>query len=969
MYEHKQFDVVPRTFARPLTFPIRILVSQPPGPPIFNPFAMMQAVFGRFVERGRLVFQPQVYAADMAESELLRQYQLTPETSQTDELFVRYLSPGGLRRYDITHLAGRAARVSDGLASDLLLRTLATSSNTRLLIMQVAEEDRLQAIAFAESVVRDRGPAVLVVSGRPERSVDVYLNRVYQEVVHNRPLTEAAQTRKGEDSLSVYLFLGRGGESLLQFAHLAAVMQRRFESANETESRLKSIDDQVTLELRFLGEGSRQRLLPNHQRIQGQMQEYRQNLARTLTPILDFRQESRGALPLAEAMEGLTTLERGSEGLLSAVDSLRERIYSGATSAPRVLNAGFSGITGKMASPTDILLPQTDYDLLVDIGPRWDKLNSIVVGNQAFPEFALPPTKGGSEGHQIRVVAVSDDFSPGIVSVSLFLPAGHGRSVPMLADSQSKVAGPVKLRLQTPALNDDPSREVRLRLSLYYETNLLQSGVLSAWVGNAPIKGGEQKLEVDYVLSGTFQQLASEFKDRTVTWPGRGATSKGVTLNLTLNDDGAAGHRITVVAANVPSAAVIPYDSLGGTEFTNEARDALLALFFEKDASGAVDQVAGLAADFGKSLPQFKRDLWALARLGRRALLAAFSQARVENAADTIPLAYLRELESTIQDSSLIQISRTGPAQYVFPWALLYSHNLLGDSSAWRYCEVIDDQWKDGRRSGSPLGRCPYHIKPGDHENVICPMGFWGLRHVIEQPLSLIVKGSGYGAADSKGMIKAGTVIQVALAKTADATMAQAIDAHISELAQSKLIRFVPPTGATNTADAIAVFETPEMVYILCHGKFDKDEKQPYLGIGINDQSHDHRIYPTTLSEWFLKEDRPNLSAWVTKRPLVLVNGCHTCDLLPGQMLNLVTALNGVGAGGVIGTEISVQLPLAAEIAKSLFRYLTLGVNTGMGVGEAIHRTRWDLLNRGNLLGLAYTAYCRADLHFELQSV
>jgi hypothetical protein len=36
----------------------------------------------------------------------------------------------------------------------------------------------------------------------------------------------------------------------------------------------------------------------------------------------------------------------------------------------------------------------------------------------------------------------------------------------------------------------------------------------------------------------------------------------------------------------------------------------------------------------------------------------------------------------------------------------------------------------------------------------------------------------------------------------------------------------------------------------------------------------------------------------------------------------------------------------------------------GCTVGEALHETRWELLSRGNLMGLAYTPYCPANLVF-----
>jgi len=60
----------------------------------------------------------------------------------------------------------------------------------------------------------------------------------------------------------------------------------------------------------------------------------------------------------------------------------------------------------------------------------------------------------------------------------------------------------------------------------------------------------------------------------------------------------------------------------------------------------------------------------------------------------------------------------------------------------------------------------------------------------------------------------------------------------------------------------------------------------------------------------------------------------------------------------VIGTEVSVILPVAVEVAESLFRRLS-----STPIGEAVRAVRWELANKGNSPALAYTAYSLADLH------
>jgi hypothetical protein len=68
----------------------------------------------------------------------------------------------------------------------------------------------------------------------------------------------------------------------------------------------------------------------------------------------------------------------------------------------------------------------------------------------------------------------------------------------------------------------------------------------------------------------------------------------------------------------------------------------------------------------------------------------------------------------------------------------------------------------------------------------------------------------------------------------------------------------------------------------------------------------------------------------------------------------------------VVGTEVSVQLPVAVEFAEQLLRRFTQRTLDGdqerMPLGEAMREARWHLANKGNLLGLAYTFYSLASL-------
>jgi hypothetical protein len=100
---------------------------------------------------------------------------------------------------------------------------------------------------------------------------------------------------------------------------------------------------------------------------------------------------------------------------------------------------------------------------------------------------------------------------------------------------------------------------------------------------------------------------------------------------------------------------------------------------------------------------------------------------------------------------------------------------------------------------------------------------------------------------------------------------------------------------------------------------------------------------------------------WIDRHPLVFINGCHTADLVPDQILNFVNTFAGFGAGAVVGTEISIRLPLAVEVAENFFRRMAAAET----IGGATCSMRWDLANKGNLLGLAYTPYGLSSLKFQ----
>jgi hypothetical protein len=696
--------------------------------------------------------------------------------------------------------------------------------------------------------------------------------------------------------------------------------------------------------------------------------------------------ESLGVGPLSEIGEGLPQLESAARHRSRRmVEKVDRAIAKAAKQAPRVLNANFAdpNSRGQMLPSDKGLLAGAEYELLVDVGPRWDKAESIVTGVADFPTKGLP---AGVEGWRVQVVLVSADFKPSISSAMIWVARKGGRSFPYHDGKRATEPGPVTLHLRTPDFREDRSQPCFTalgRLCLYYEGNLLQSAKVRVTVVGEPDVALSEKNEiaVDYVLTGSFQRIES-FGERAISFGKRsGRKAHPVALNLTLNDDGSGSHRIIIKprtdAATTPSATEFPpaawtkYDPTASAKALNQAREELHNCFFVRNEKGIADpNKVALTRKHGKSREQFKRDLRELAITGSTLFDMVTTDITAEGD-ETAARKVTRAITQALAYPAIIQVARTGPASYVFPWAQIYDIPLPGPSTKFRYCDVLSEWDEQGiRQSSRANGRCPFEDENWHMDNVICPYGFWGLKHMIEQPLSALIlkevdQGKGkketwvFGEAVS--IIQTGSRIKLAVGTT-EKLDRMVLENHLKEI--KRIFQLTEPP-ATDVDKLLKLLPTASFVYIACHGEYDKGPKLPYLNIGPRDNSPMYRIYPNMVKGWADTKRPPNLEAWEKQHPLVFINGCHTTDLTPGQLLNFVSSFAYAQAGGVVGTEIELQPPFAFEVAERFFALL--GRKVEATVGEAMYRIRWELANKGNLLGLAYTPHCLADLHFTFQ--
>jgi hypothetical protein len=880
------------------------------------------------------------------------------------------------RKFDIVHFAGGSHR-SDG-RPDLAFDRSATlrigpgalcdaliEASCRLLVIQSAESDFSAFDQLADLVVRAGGPTVLCATARSPVAADSFLFQFYAGVVHSDPLSSA--TRLDSPELIASLRLGKGGDKALDLSEFLAATRDRLERLGAGPDPAARFRQQLES---FQNYGHRAQIQAASERIglaSTRMAEVRLAATEALNrldqlPPSPWDRETSGILPLAE----IANLTRG----LNDDTSLSDRLLDGleddlrATNAPRVLNANFTDPDARVLGAREALVADREYNLLVDVGPRWSQMTSLVSGANEFPIAALPPDH---DGYKIAVVFVSEEFQPQTVSGAFWLPGRTGGSRPIIDGEPTAVPAPIKLRLRAPGL--DPGIDQRLlhgRLCLYYENNLLQSAKVTVTLAAAPSEiATANEIVVDYLLTGAFRGIG-DLLMRNVTPTRPTASAEPVAINFTLNEDGSGTHRIVV--GEDGQTAWFHYDPIGANRLLEEVRAALGDCYWRRDDSGNVardregNPSLALDAENGKPRTSFMWDLLKLARLGSRLFGLLFDA--VAPPAGQTAAQWRSALRGTLAESKVIQVARTGPAQYVFPWALVYDLSLPNPDAA-EFCPVLEDWGEDGRRPDAELRTSCPHAGEALHtrDNLICPYGFWGFRHRIEQPPSLPSPQGAKPPVEPVRHITAQKSLSLSVALTGDADLDQALIAgHLRKLSGMPRLTFAPPPA--EDWDAVCtLLRAPNMIYFLCHGDVDPQEG-PYLGIGARDAQPRHRVYAQSLSQFFTGVGGIDPDEWARKAPLVIINGCHTTNLTPGQMLNFVAPFTQAGASGVIGTEISVLLKVAVPVAEMLFASLA----AEEPVADAIRSMRWTLMNRGNLLGLAYTPYCFADLRVSFTS-
>jgi hypothetical protein len=444
----------------------------------------------------------------------------------------------------------------------------------------------------------------------------------------------------------------------------------------------------------------------------------------------------------------------------------------------------------------------------------------------------------------------------------------------------------------------------RLRACVYHRQNLLQSILVVAQITptlQSNLKDGNVA-EVEFSLSDRLQNLEN-LPERE--------------LNILTNENADGTHTFAILGKQVKRQFSIDQ----GIE-VKLAREKLLAICSTRDKKGNLEYLYRDLDNSGDEA-KFVSDLKELAYLGWK-LYCHFTM-------DSLDWDFESKLEAALKQPCPIQIASTRSARYVYPWSVVYDKRLIAGAR-----NTVCTQALDLLRNGGPPGflenvSCPQNgCAQAEDANVVCPFRFWGFKHAIEQP------------ANSGEIVTEIPIAGDAKCVMAAHSMLHGV-AHRKEIESECKVKADYNEAKTEIGTCLASAK-PHIVYFFCHGG--RTSSAPWLGVG-----NDEHIEGSDLKVWNVK--------WPDTRPLIIINGCHTVDLSPDDLLDFVTAFAWTRASGILGTEIAIPESLAREFGREFLRQFL----SEHRVSDIMRRTRLSLLAKYNLLGLAYTPYCYGDLH------
>lgn len=468
--------------------------------------------------------------------------------------------------------------------------------------------------------------------------------------------------------------------------------------------------------------------------------------------------------------------------------------------------------------------------------------------------------------------------------------------------------------------------EYRLRCSIFFRNVLVQSREVTIYVANSAARKARSLVtQLDYTLSRSLS-------------PGSLREGDPHKLSITINraDDGT--HNFHFVGEGEYQSTA-NFDTAEVQDLIESLRRKLrLVSWGSEEPWQAGNKDFKYRYEREQKFSGLLRDLYEMAREG-------YSQYDVIAG----KLGGGSALEDLMKDPGLIQLAIRESVRLVLPLSLIYDHPLDDGLSFEEYS--LCDHFKRCVGEDIPLdeqdcftGNCPNH---GD-DSVICPGGFWGFRHEIGIPVTLVPEND--WPPEVPNEIEPADVLELAVAVCTDEQLKRR-DHHIEALRKLLPEEVFHYAESRNEAFTLMKDVNAQVFYFYCHGGVDGNK--PFIQLG---PMNGHKMFRSNLRSKKIKWDKPH------PRPLVFINGCHTVNVEPEVAIDMVSGFfNVAGASAVLGTEITVFEPLAVNFSE---RFLKSFLIDRHSLGKAVKRTRLAILKEQlNPLGLAYLPFGLASLH------
>jgi hypothetical protein len=924
--------VPPRVRALPLTLPIRLLEVDGSSEP--RPEEPLSSVVMRALARPGTAVRESVVEFHACSSADLRSGTIT----------------GTLATLDVIHHRSFAVPDDAHLHHELLwLTQLMHQAQTRLLVLETAQDQVPAARVFAQRLVARGGPAVLVLDRDAARKT-AQVSTFYAELLHDRPLDWAIRAACASAPGTTYaLFAGAGREELLRISRvgldlLDLLWRVRPAPILISDSELNFHGSTFNFSLkRATGsappadedDSAAQEAVRERQR--ADIERELDALARAWPRLRFEKRGNKARIPLA-----------GRLGRIRAAWPRPEQARV-ASDEPRRLLCDFHDLDGTRRSKLTLL--QADETVLLGL--------QIASWLGDVRHFLVPPIieeqiKWSGDGAWLQVGVTGIDFDVlGDPVQDVLLPRTGPSELLQFAVVPRRTAHAV------PGF-------ARLRYTLYQDNRVLQSFLLAARLASAATSRGAAQgyaralsVPADLIVGHEVEALSFLTRLEYAEQPLDGA--------------GEARPRVLSIVAN---------DSAGTPVISLKTDRA-----FEVRVSGDLDdhvaevRMALCTVSSGSAARQPDRpDVWHYRfdpeNTGSDAQLAevlpgpASAGWALHDA--VVPAASRKEIARLLGGAGeTIQVAHV-LLEKVIPWAAIYDRPYDSEITQDDDGHAVEHATclaalpdARGQMPVTACGQAPGCVLGAEESarreaegkprllpsTVACPRHFWGFRHQIELPPQQVAGTEGQ-ARTLVRTIECERPIRVVVGTHRGLQRAQDHEARLQALLATEALQCTLAHDIVHLRDQVlTALRTADLdiAYLYCHAR-----RQVAGAAGVSP----HLEFSDGNSVGIIRPSHLAAEPW-RHHPLVFLNGCRTAGFRPDALSPFISRLvEDRQASGVMGTEIPVFEPLAAELALLFFERF-LG---GQSAGDALLEARRILLSRRNPLGLVYTLYAAADL-------